>query len=198
MKRRLAILISGRGSNMEAVARSCRDGVLADLAEVVLVVANRPSARGLEVAAELGLETAVVRSRGRSRAAFERELMALLDPLEVDWVVLAGFMRLLSPLFVGHFRGRIVNIHPADTAAYKGLHGYEWALEQGLAATWVTVHLVDEGMDTGPVVAQAEVDLRGAGTLQEVEHRGLAVEHRFYAEVLAGLCRGELDLPEVR
>jgi len=190
VKRRLAILLSGRGSNMEAVVESCDDGVLSGLAEVVMVVANKPSARGLEVAADLGVPTAVVRTKGRSRAAFEREVIGLLDPLGVDLVVLAGFMRLLSPVFVGHYRGRIVNIHPADTAAYKGLHGYEWAWESGRTETRITVHRVDEGMDTGPVIAQAVVDLRGAGTLEEVERRGLVVEHRFYAEVLAQLCAG--------
>jgi phosphoribosylglycinamide formyltransferase-1 len=193
--KRLGILISGRGSNMEAVSRACVDGPLAGLAEVAVVGSNKRKAAGLEIAAGLGLPTRVVLSRGKDREIFDAELIEALEPFAPDFVVLAGFMRLLSPLFVARYPQRIVNIHPADTRAYQGLHAYPWAWEQGLDSTQVTVHLVDEGMDTGPVLSRTEVDLRGAADVDEVTRRGLAVEHRCYAETLARLCRGEFSTP---
>lgn len=184
---RVAILISGRGSNMEALLRESRDGILAGVCEPVVVVSNRPDARGLEVAKGFGVATAVVPSAGLDREAYDRVLVEALEPYAVDWVVLAGFMRLLGPRMLRRYPGRITNIHPADPARFRGVGGYRWAWEQGLLRTTVTVHLVDEGVDTGPILAQEDVDLRGARSLQEVESRGLQVEHRLYSRVLRRL-----------
>ncbi|GAB2963458.1 phosphoribosylglycinamide formyltransferase [Hymenobacter coalescens] len=194
-KARLAILLSGRGSNMLALVRAVRDGALRELAEVAVVFSNVPEAAGLAAAAELGYATASIDSRGRKRAEFDAEAVARLQEFQPDYIVLAGYMRILSATFIRAFAGRILNIHPADTHQHQGLHAYEWAWENRLPETKITVHLVDEGLDTGPVLAQAPVDLRGADSLAEVERRGLAVEHRFYADVLAQLIRGEL-LPQ--
>jgi len=108
----------------------------------------------------------------------------LLKPYRIDYIVLAGFMRLLSPLFIKAYKNRIINIHPADTKEFKGVGAYEWAFENRKEFTKITVHYVDEGVDTGPVIAQKEVDLRGADSLHEVERRGLSVEHSFYSEAL--------------
>lgn len=191
-KARLAILLSGRGSNMLALTREVREGVLQGLAEVAVVFSNLPEAAGLHSAAELGYATASIDSRGRKRAEFDAEVVEKLHEFQPDYVVLAGYMRILSPTFIRAFAGRIINIHPADTHQHQGLHAYNWAWENRLPETKITVHLVDEGLDTGPVLAQAPVDLRGADSLQEVERRGLAVEHRFYADTLARLIRGEL------
>lgn len=191
-RKRIAIFISGRGSNMEAILRQARDGVLAPVCQVVLVFANDPNAPGLEIARRYGVPTASLPSRGRDRREFDGEVVALLEPCRLDYLVLAGYMRLLSPVLIERYPGRIINIHPADSRLYQGTHGYQWAFEQGLSKTLVTVHLVDEGMDTGQILAQAEVDLRGAETLEEVERRGLAVEHRFYSAVLAGLFAGSI------
>ena len=191
-RRRIAIFISGRGSNMEAIVRHARDDALARVCEVVLVFSNDPAAPGLEVARGYGVPVASVPSRGRDRREFDAEVVALLEPYRLDYLVLAGYMRLLSPVLIERYRHRIVNIHPADSRLYQGTHGYQWAFEQGLQKTLVTVHLVDEGMDTGPILAQAEVDLRDAGSLEEVERRGLAVEHRFYSAVLADLFAGSI------
>jgi phosphoribosylglycinamide formyltransferase-1 len=154
-RRRIAILISGRGSNMAAILRNAQEG-------------------------------------DRERREFDGEVVALLEPYRLDYLVLAGYMRLLSPVVIDRYRNHIVNIHPADSRAYQGIHGYRWAFERGLERTLVTVHLVDEGIDTGPILAQAEVDLRGAGSLSEVERRGLAVEHHFYSAVLADLFAGSI------
>ena len=187
---RLAILLSGRGSNMVALVEAVRHGVLRGVAEVAVVFSNHPDAPGLAVAAALGCPTASLAAQGRKRAEFDAEVATLLQTYLPDYLLLAGYMRILSPGFVRAFAGRIVNIHPADTHQHQGLHAYEWAFENRLPETKITVHLVDEGLDTGPILAQAPVDLRGADTLAEVERRGLAVEHRFYAETVAEmLCQ---------
>ncbi len=188
---RLAILLSGRGSNMLALVEATKTGVLQGLAEVVVVFSNKPDAFGLEAAAALGCPVASLPSQGRKREAFDTEAAQLLQQYQPNLVVLAGYMRILSPAFIQPFAGHILNIHPADTHQHQGLHAYEWAFENKLPETKITVHLVDEGLDTGPILAQQTVDLRGAETLAEVERRGLAVEHELYARALAELIQKE-------
>jgi len=188
---RLAILLSGRGSNMLALLEATKTGVLQGLAEVVVVFSNKPDAFGLEAAAALGCPVASLPSQGRKREAFDTDAAQLLQQYRPDLVVLAGYMRILSPAFIQPFAGRIINIHPADTHLHQGLHAYEWAFENKLPETKITVHLVDEGLDTGPVLAQKTVDLRGVDTLAEVERRGLAVEHEVYAQTLAELIKSK-------
>ena len=186
---RLALLLSGRGSNMLALVEAVHTGVLRGVAEVAVVFSNDPAAPGLASAAALGLPTAGFPSQGRKREEFDREVVATLQEYRPDYVVLAGYLRVLSPTFVRAFAGRIVNIHPADTHQHQGLHAYEWAFDNHLAETKITVHLVDEGLDTGPILAQRVVNLEGADTLAEVQRRGLAVEHVLYAETLRDLIR---------
>ena len=188
---RLAILLSGRGSNMMAVVEATKTGVLKGLAEVAVVFSNQPDAFGLEAAAALGCPVAALPSQGRKREAFDAEAAQLLQQYQPDLVVLAGYMRILSPAFIQPFAGRILNIHPADTQQHQGLHAYEWAFDSKLPETKITVHLVDEGLDSGPILAQQAVDLRGADTLAEVERRGLAVEHELYAQALADLIQNK-------
>jgi len=192
---RLAILLSGRGSNMLALAEAVRAGVLQNLAEIVVVFSNDPTALGLESAAALGLPTSSLSSKGRKRESFDLEVVEVLRRYQPDYVVLAGYMRVLSPTFVRAFAGRIVNIHPADTHQHQGLHAYEWAFDNHLTETKITVHLVDEGLDTGPILAQQVVNLEGADTLAEVQRRGLAVEHTLYAETLAALITKAAPAP---
>jgi len=186
-KKRVAVLISGRGSNMAAILREARDGILADCCEVVLVVSDRCDAGGLRIARDAGVETLCVASRGKTRDGFCRELLDALEPYALDYLILAGFMKIVTPEVVERYRHRIVNIHPADTALYQGAHGYAWAFETGRCTTTICVHYVDEGMDTGPVIARRDVELTGATSLEEVEERGLAVEHRFYSQALRGV-----------
>ncbi|GAK52282.1 phosphoribosylglycinamide formyltransferase [Candidatus Moduliflexus flocculans] len=187
MKQRIAIFISGRGSNMEAILTQAQHGILADCCEVVLVFANTREAYGLQIAQQFGVPTAVIESKGKKRQVFDQEVLALLEPFQLDYLVLAGYMRILSACVIERYHNRIINIHPADTNAYQGIHGYEWAFEQRLERTIITVHLVDEGVDTGCILAQREVDLRGASTLEEVKERGLRVEHALYSETLRGV-----------
>ena len=184
MNPRVAILISGRGSNMVALAQAARSGVLAGRCEIAAVISSRPGAPGLVKARELGLETAALDARALGRAAYDGALLAALGECRADVIVLAGYMRILSPRVVAAYRGRILNIHPADTQLHQGLGGYDWAFAQKLPTTKITVHFVDEGLDTGKILAQREVDLRGADALEEVERRGLAVEHQLYPAAL--------------
>jgi phosphoribosylglycinamide formyltransferase-1 len=186
---RAAVLLSGRGSNLAALLRAERGGVLAGRAEIVLVVSDRPEAGGLELARQAGVEAVAIEHAGRKRIEYDAALAELLAARQIELVILAGFMRILSGEVVDRYPGRLVNIHPADTAKHQGLHGYRWAFEAKLPETWVTVHLVDQGLDTGPVLEKRRVDLAGATTLDEVERRGLAVEHAVYAEAIAALCR---------
>jgi len=186
-KKRVAILISGRGSNMEAIVREAQSGVLHECCDPVLVVSSTPDAPGLAVARAMGVETRVLSSRPLRRAALDAALVALLEPYRIDYVVLAGFMRILGTQMIRRYRDRIVNVHPADTRLFRGIGGYEWAWESRLETTMITVHLVDEGVDTGHILAQAPVSLKGVESREELERRGLAVEHQLYSRVLRGL-----------
>lgn len=188
-KKRIAIFISGRGSNMEALVKHCQSGILKDLAEVVLVFSNKPQAKGLEIAAELGVRTDSIPSKGKKRATYDQEVLEFLEQYKVDYICLAGFMRVLSPVLVQAYPKGIINIHPADTQQHQGLGGYKWAFEQKLRQTKVTIHYVDEGLDTGAIIGQAVVDLSAANTLEEVEKAGLAVEHEFYSKAIAQLLK---------
>lgn len=172
---------------MEAVIREVKSGVLKGIAEVTLVFSNNPDAAGLETAKKEGIETACINSKGKKRQEFDSEVIEMLSKYEFDYIVLAGYMRILSETFVKTFRKRIINIHPADTKKHQGLHAYDWAYENKLKETKITVHYVDVVVDTGEIIAQATVDLAGVKSLEEVEKRGLAVEHRFYSETLKNL-----------
>ncbi len=183
--KKIAIFISGRGSNMQAIVENCKDGVLKGIAQPVLVFSNKEDAEGLAWAKEQGIGYACIPSKGLKREAFDQEVLRLLKCFEPDCIVLAGYMRVLSEAFVKEYSGRIINIHPADTTKHQGLKAYEWAFEQKLDKTKITVHFVDEGLDTGAIIAQKEVDLQGVTSLADVEERGLVVEHTFYSETLA-------------
>jgi phosphoribosylglycinamide formyltransferase-1 len=184
MKKRVAILISGHGSNMEAIIKNSRNGILKDHCEIVLVLSNRENAEGLQIASSYGIETTCIISKGKKREDYDLELVSFLKQYELDYIVLAGFMRILSSAFIKTFKNRIINIHPADTDKFKGLGAYEWAFKNRLDSTKITVHFVDNGVDTGKVIGKCNVDLKDAKTLSEVKNRGLKVEHKFYSEML--------------
>lgn len=177
-------MISGRGSNMLAIGRNVIDGNLKGLCEIQTVFSNDENAKGLIAADELGLVTHFINSKGKKRSTYNSLLLEWLKVENPDFIVLAGYMRIVPAEIIQAFPHRIINIHPADTSKHQGLHGYDWAWENRLESTKVTVHYVDEGLDTGSVIAKREVDLKGATSLEEVETRGLAVEHKFYSECL--------------
>ncbi len=182
--KQLAILISGRGSNMKAIAEACQNGVLKGVANVRIVISNNLKAKGLETARAMNIPTAAIASKDKSRLEFDRALLRFLKEIDVDYIILAGFMRRLTKEFTDAYPQRIINIHPADTRQHRGLGAYEWAWENQLPDTKITVHYVNDKIDDGQIIAQANVDLNGVQSLAEVEARGLKVEHQFFAQAL--------------
>jgi phosphoribosylglycinamide formyltransferase-1 len=188
--KRLGILLSGRGSNFEAIARNVAAGKIP--AEIAVVISNKQEALGLVRAREMGLETRFIASKGKEREAIDREVVAVLKEFQVDLICLAGFMRILSPYFVREFPRRILNIHPALLPSFPGEDAQRQALEYGVKFTGCTVHLVDEGMDTGPIVCQAVVPIRDNDTAESLAARILQEEHRIYSEAICLLIEGKL------
>ena len=178
----IGILLSGRGSNFEAIARNVAAGKIQT--KIALVVSNREQAPGLETARKMGLRTLFIPSKGKEREVYDQEVVAALKEAQVDLVCLAGFMRILSPVFVRAFPGRILNIHPALLPAFPGLDAQKQALDYGVKFTGCTVHIVDEGMDTGPIVRQAVVPVLDDDTVETLSARILAEEHRIYSEAV--------------
>ncbi|MEM7483100.1 MAG: phosphoribosylglycinamide formyltransferase [Acidobacteriota bacterium] len=180
---RLGVLLSGRGSNFLAIQHAIAAGDLP--AKIVQVVSNVEGAAGLTKARELGLATAaVVQREGEDRLAQERRVIEALASARVDWVCLAGYMRLLSPEFVQRFPRRIVNIHPSLLPSFPGLDAHGQALEHGVRISGCTVHLVDEGMDTGPIIVQRAVPVLDGDDAESLAARILIEEHRAYPEAL--------------
>ena len=181
--KRIAVLLSGRGSNFEAIAESVRAGRIRD-AELTIVVSNRESAGGIEKARQRGIEAVVIPSKGKQREEYDREVVALLKEKRIDLVCLVGFMRLLSPYFVQEFRHHILNIHPALLPSFPGLEAQKQALEWGVKFSGCTVHLVDEHLDAGPIICQAVVPVEDDDTEETLAARILREEHRIYAEAI--------------
>jgi phosphoribosylglycinamide formyltransferase-1 len=190
--KRLAILISGRGSNFEAIADSIAAGRLD--ARVAVVVSNRPQARGLEIARQRGIPAVVVPSRGLDREVYDRMLIEEIRKHNVDLVCLAGFMRLLSATFVREFPLRILNIHPSLLPAFPGLEAQHQALEHGAKITGCTVHFVDEYLDAGPIVLQAAVPVLDDDTAETLSARILKEEHRIYTEAIRVVLSGKFRI----
>ena len=188
--KKLGILLSGRGSNFEAIARNAQASKIP--AAIAVVISNKQEAMGLVRAKEMGLETRFIPSKDKGREAFDREVVAVLREFQVDLVCLAGFMRILSPYFVREFHRRILNIHPALLPSFPGEHAQWQALEHGVKFTGCTVHLVDEGMDTGPIVCQAVVPVRDDDTEETLSARILEEEHRIYSEAICLLLEDKL------
>ena len=161
-------------------------------AEVAVVISNEPEADGLQHARGLGIETAVVDHRGKSRDAFEGELIEVLQRHRADLVCLAGFMRLLSARFVEAYRGRVLNVHPSLLPAFPGLHATRQALEQGVRVAGCTVHVVVEEMDAGPIVLQAAVPVEADDIEESLSARVLEQEHRIYPEAVRLFAEGRV------
>jgi phosphoribosylglycinamide formyltransferase-1 len=190
---KLGILISGRGSNLEAILAAIEERRLDATASVV--VSNRAGAAGLERARARGVPTVVVvHGDYSSREAFDRALVDVLRARDVDTVALAGFDRLVTPVLLDAFPSRVVNVHPALLPSFPGLRAQRQALEHGVRITGVTVHLVDEQMDHGPILAQAAVPVLDDDTEETLSSRILANEHRIYPLALQRLARGEVRI----
>jgi phosphoribosylglycinamide formyltransferase-1 len=190
---RVGVLASGRGSNFRALAEAAaRERIPA---AVVVLVTDRPEAAALAIAHELGVEAVALEPRLHpSREAHEKAVIAALEERRVGLVCLAGYMRLLSGAFVGHFAGRLLNIHPSLLPAFPGLHPHRQALEHGVKVSGATVHFVDEGVDTGPIVLQAAVPVLAGDTEAALADRILAEEHRIYPEAVRLFAEGRLEI----
>jgi phosphoribosylglycinamide formyltransferase 1 len=195
-KKRVAVLISGRGSNMVALIEAAKAPSYP--AEIVLVLSNRADAAGLAHAKAEGIATAVVDHAlfGKDREAFEHALQAELDKHGIDLVCLAGFMRLLTPWFVRRWEGRLLNIHPALLPAFKGLNTHERALAAGVPYHGATVHFVVPEMDSGPIVAQERLKILDTDDADTLAARVLALEHQIYPQALARVAKGEIAIDD--
>jgi phosphoribosylglycinamide formyltransferase-1 len=192
-KSRIAILISGRGSNMLALADAVREGCFPQT-EIATVISDQPNAAGLAHAQSRQLKTVVVERRGRSRDEHDRELVAVLQEHQVDFVCLAGYMRLLSPFFLSAYQNRILNIHPSLLPAFPGLDAQRQALEHGVKFSGCTVHFVDQTLDGGPIIAQRIVTVLDDDTEETLAARILEEEHKLYAEALAIVAGGNYEI----
>jgi phosphoribosylglycinamide formyltransferase-1 len=188
-KKRIGVLLSGRGSNFEALADSVAAARLPD-AEIALVISNRENAPGIEKARARQIPAQVIPSRGLEREAYDKLVIAALEEKKVDLVCLAGYMRLLSPAFVAAFRGRILNIHPSLLPAFPGLESQRQAIEHGAKFSGCTVHFVDENLDAGPIILQAAVPIRDDDTPETLSERVLKEEHRIYTEAVRIVLEG--------
>jgi len=187
----IVILISGRGSNMEAIVRACASEGWN--ARIAAVVSNRPDAAGLAFAKERGIATAVVDHKGYSgREVFDAELARVIEGFEPDVLVLAGFMRILSPGFVQRFAGRMVNVHPSLLPAFTGLHTHRRAIEAGCKVAGATVHFVTAELDHGPIIIQAAVPVLPGDTEATLSARVLSREHVIYPKAVRWLVEGAL------
>jgi phosphoribosylglycinamide formyltransferase-1 len=180
---RIAILISGRGSNMVALSDSIRNGVITN-AEIVIVVSDKPDAAGVNLARERGLNTVVIERLGRKREEHEAEVIEALQQHNVDLICLAGYMRVLSPDFVQTFTLRILNIHPSLLPSFPGLKPQQQALDHGVKLSGCTVHFVDNALDGGPIVAQRAVPVLDDDSEESLSARILEEEHVLYAEAV--------------
>ena len=183
---KIGILISGRGSNMVAIIDAVQSGEILG-SEVAVVISDKAEAPGLEKARERGVETLVVERAGRTREEHDAEIAAEFKNRGVELVCLAGYMRLLSPSFIRAFEGRILNIHPSLLPLFAGLDAQRQAIENGVAISGCTVHYVDEGLDSGPVILQKSVELRPDDTVETLSARILEQEHIAYVEAIKGI-----------
>lgn len=190
--RRLGILLSGRGSNFEAIADNTQSGKL--VAEIALVISNRPDSPGIESARRRGLSAQVIPSKGREREAHDAEVIAALKSANVELVCLAGYMRLLSAGFTQAFPNRILNIHPSLLPAFPGLDAQKQALDYGVKITGCTVHFVDEHLDHGPIIVQRTVPVLDNDTIESLSARILKEEHIAYSDAIQRVLSGDCQI----
>ena len=191
--KRLAVLISGRGSNMQAFIDACRLGDLD--AEIAVVLSNNPDAQGLERAKEAGIDTLCINHRDyEDRESFDQAMVDALTPYAPDLVILAGFMRILTPVFITPFTGKLLNIHPSLLPKYPGLHTHQRALDAGDEEAGVTVHFVTPELDGGPPIIQARVPINEGDTADSLAARVINEEHVIYPIAARWQLEGRLQL----
>jgi phosphoribosylglycinamide formyltransferase 1 len=197
MKKRIGVLLSGRGSNFEALADSVAAGRIPD-AQISMVIANREGTQGIERAKARGIASRVIPSRGLEREVFDRQIVAVLREYQVDLVCLAGYMRLLSPYFIQNFPQGILNIHPSLLPSFPGLESQRQALEYGVKYAGCSVHFVDENLDAGPIILQAVVPVLDNDTPDTLSEKILREEHRIYTEAVNIVLDGRFKIERRR
>jgi len=186
----IAVFASGNGTNLQAIIDAIKKGVIK--ARLALVVSNNPDAHALTRAKNAGLETFVLdHKKFSSREEYDKEIIKELEKRNTELVVLAGFMRLLSPYFIKKYRRKIMNIHPSLLPVFKGTHGIRDAFNTGVDKTGVTVHFVDEELDHGPIIMQKEVRIEKTDTLETLEEKIHKVEHQLYPEAIQAVIGGK-------
>src|SRR6185369_3050463 len=193
----IGILLSGRGSNFEAIARNIASGKIGD-ARIAVVISNRTDAGGIETAKRLGLATLVIPSKGKMREDHDREVVTALERHKVDLVCLAGYMRLLSPWFVKQFPHRILNIHPSLLPAFPGLEAQQQAFAYGVKVAGCTVHFVDEELDHGPIIVQKSIPVLETDDEHTLAARILEQEHLAYSDAVRIVLAGKFKIVERR
>ena len=194
----LAILISGRGSNMENILKSIKKNKIP--VNPAVVISNKPDAKGLGIAQKLGVKIEVVESNGFKGGNWEYDskLVSVLERYKVTpqngLICLAGFMRIMSPEFIKHYKGRILNIHPAILPSFPGLHSQKQAIEYGVKYAGCTVHFVDEGVDTGPIILQSVVEVKNDDTEETLAKRILKQEHKIYPKAIKLFAKGKIKI----
>jgi len=192
MKTPVAVLISGSGSNLQAIIDQTEAGTLP--INICCVISNKADAFGLERALKHGIAAVCIPSKGKTRKEHEREIVAELDARGVELVVLAGYMRLLGHDLLERYKGRVINIHPALLPSFPGSHGYEDAWNYGVKVSGCTVHFVDEGCDTGPIILQGVNPVEPDDTFESFRQRGLSIEHKVLPEAIRLYCAGRLRI----
>lgn len=180
---------------MIRIIQETKSGILQGYASTKVVIANKAEASGLIKANALGISVETIVSKDKTREEFEKLLIECLESYKIDYIILAGFMKILSSKFVMHYNKRIINIHPADTSLHQGINAYKWAFETKRKETTITVHFVDEGIDTGRVIDRKTVDLSGVKSIKDVEERGLKTEHILYSRAIKKLFISEGVVP---
>jgi phosphoribosylglycinamide formyltransferase 1 len=194
----LAILISGRGSNMENILKSIKKNKIP--VNPVVIISNKPDAKGLRIAQKLGVKTEIIESNDLKGGNWEYDskLVSVLEKYKVTpqngLICLAGFMRIMSPEFIRHYKGRILNIHPAILPSFPGLHSQKQAIEYGVKYAGCTVHFVDEGVDTGPIILQSVVKVKDDDTEDALAKRILKQEHKMYPKAIKLFAKGKIKI----
>lgn len=190
---RIAVLVSGRGTNLQAIIDAAKDGRIDG--EIKLVVSDNPKAYALKRAANNQITTRIIHyKKFPDKTEYEKEILKHLRSYHIDLVVLAGYMRLLSEVFIKAYRHRIINIHPALLPAFPGLHAQRQALDYGVKISGCTVHFVDEGMDTGPIILQQAVKVQQSDTEETLSKRILGYEHRLLPEAIQLFARNKIRI----
>ncbi len=189
----IAVLVSGNGTNLQAIIDSVNNGYIP--AKIAVVLSDEKRAFALERAKKAGIDTVVLDKKDfKTREDFDREIVKSLKERHVELVVLAGFMRLLSPYFIKEYRDKIINIHPALLPSFKGAHGVKDAIDHGVKVTGVTVHFVDEHLDSGPIILQKTVEIKEGDTEEALLERLHKEEHRIYPEAIKLFVEGKIKI----